>query len=253
MTESLHTLHASVTDPTNNLTLGSSSDRSACYRCHPGATTKCLRGAMGKQSNIQCQSCHGDMNAVGAHGRQGWLEEPNCQACHQNALRYTEAVTNATTGTLRASLDSRFATNANTPSAGISMYRFSTGHGNMQCSACHGSTHAIYPSSHTEDNLQSIAVQGYAGTVAECTACHDSVPQTTTGGPHGMHSVGSTWVSAHKSAARNNLTSCQSCHGTDYRGSVLSKTPTSRSLNGKTFAAGHQIGCYDCHNGPSGD
>ena len=126
LTESLHSLHASAIDPTNNQTLASSANRTACYRCHPGATTKCLRGAMGKLTNIQCQSCHGDMNAVGAHGRQGWLAEPNCQACHQSGNRYTTAVTDATTGTLRASLDTTFATNANTPSSGVSMYRYST-------------------------------------------------------------------------------------------------------------------------------
>ena len=55
-------LHANVTDPTNGKILASSTNRSACYRCHPSATTQCLRGAMSKQSNIQCQSCHEDMN-----------------------------------------------------------------------------------------------------------------------------------------------------------------------------------------------
>ena len=93
-----------------------------------------LRGAMGKQSNIQCQSCHGTMSAVGAHGRNGWLQEPNCQACHQNGTRYDTAVTDMQTGTLRSALDTRFATNPNTPASGVSLYRFSTGHGNMQCS-----------------------------------------------------------------------------------------------------------------------
>ena len=251
LTEALHSLHSNVKDPVNGLTLNSSTNRDACYRCHPGATTKCLRGAMGKQSNIQCQSCHGTMSAVGAHGRNGWLDEPNCQSCHQDGNRYGTAVTNMQAGTLRTALDSRFATNANR------LYRFSTGHGDMQCSACHGSTHAIYPSSHAEDNLQSIAVQGHEGTIAECTACHDTVPSTTTGGPHGMHSVGQTWVRGHESAAERNRTQCAACHGSDYRGSVLSKTFSARSFSTewgtKTFAAGHAVSCYDCHNGPSGD
>ena len=119
LTESLHALHANVTDPTNGQTLASSTNRSSCYRCHPGATTKCLRGAMGKISSIQCQNCHGNMNAVGTHGRNGWLEEPNCQSCHQEGVRHSEAVTNQNTGTLRAALDTRFATNANTPASGI--------------------------------------------------------------------------------------------------------------------------------------
>ena len=257
LTESLHSLHANVTDPTNGKTLASSANRSACYRCHPGATTKCLRGAMGKQSNIQCQSCHGSMKAVGAHGRKGWLDEPNCQACHQNGKRYTTAVTNSATGTLRSALDTRFATKANTPMAGVSLYRFSTGHGKMQCSACHGSTHAIFPSSHSEDNLQSIAVQGHAGTIAECTACHDTVPRTSSGGPHGMHSVGQYWVGAHEDVAERNSAQCKSCHGADYRGSDLSKTFSARTFSTewgtKRFSAGHAVSCYDCHNGPGGD
>jgi len=257
LTEALHSLHAEVLDPTNNQTLNSSTNRDACYRCHPGATTKCLRGAMGKVSTIQCQSCHGSMSAVGAQGRIGWLEEPNCQACHQNGMRYDTAVTDMATGTLRAALDTRFATNPDTPAAGVSLYRFSTGHGSMQCSACHGSTHAIFPSSHAEDNLQSIAVQGHEGTVAECTACHGSVPSTTSGGPHGMHTVGQSWVSAHEGAAQSNLTQCAACHGSDYRGSFLSETFSARSFNveggTKNFAAGQAVSCYDCHNGPGGD
>jgi len=263
LTEALHTLHANVQDPIENVKLGNSTNRSACYRCHPGATTKCLRGAMGKavDSNgnqlIQCQSCHGDMNAVGQHGRVGWLEEPNCQACHQNGQRYTKAVTNTMTGTLRSAVDTRFATNANTPANGVSMYRFSTGHGNMQCSACHGSTHAVYPSSHTEDNLQSIAVQGHKGTIAECTACHTTTPNTTSGGPHGMHTVGQEWINNHDDVAERNSSQCKACHGADYKGSFLSKTFSARSFSvehgTKTYTAGQQVTCYDCHNGPSGD
>ena len=253
LTEALHTLHANVLDPTNGIKLGDSTNRSACYRCHPGATTQCLRGAMGKKSNIQCQSCHGDMNAVGKHGRVGWLDEPNCQACHQNGQRYTTAVTNTRAGTLRASLDKTFATNASTPKAGVSMYRFSTGHGKMQCSACHGSTHAIYPSSHKEDNLQSIAVQGHTGTIAECTACHTTMPNTIAGGPHGMHSVGQAWISNHQHASK---IGCTSCHGSNSRGTVLSKTFSARTFSTehgtKTYTAGQQVTCFDCHNGPNG-
>ena len=101
----------------------------------------------------------------------------------------------------------------------------------MQCSACHGSTHAIYPSSHAEDNLQSIAVQGHDGTIAECTACHTTMPSTTSGGPHGMHELGQSWISNHKQAARSNVAQCTACHGTDYRGSVLSKTFSARSFS----------------------
>jgi len=264
LTQALHSKHADVTDPDTGLTLNNSTNRNACYTCHPGATTQCLRGAMGNAKNpdgtskMQCQSCHGVMSAVGSSSREGWFDEPNCQSCHQNGERYTEAVTNMLTGTLRASLDNRFATNPDTPMTGKSLYRYSTGHGNMQCSACHGSTHAIYPSAKAEDNIQSIQAQGHAGTIGECTACHTTVPFTINGGPHGMHTVGQLWVDGHEHIVENGgSSSCASCHGSDYKGSPLSKTMSTRTYSTewgtKTFAAGHMVSCFDCHNGPNGD
>ena len=192
------------------------------------------------------------MYAVGQHGRRGWLDEPNCQACHQHGQRYTVAVTNTLSGALRSSSDNRFATNPNTPMAGVSLYRMSVGHGNMRCEACHGSTHAIYPSAHLEDNIQSKLLQGHSGTIAECTACHATMPLTTSGGPHGMHTIGQDWVDRHGDIAEGNQASCTACHGSNYRGSVLSKTFSARTMAGKNFPAGHQVSCYDCHNGPGG-
>ncbi len=265
-TAAIHAKHAMVKDPANNnMLLGDSRNRSACYACHPGSQTKCLRGAMGdaKDANgnntMQCQSCHGDMHAVGDTTREGWLHEPNCQACHYtdangNPVRETSAV--LANGTLRAAVNSKFATMPNTPAQGLSLYRFSKGHGNLQCEACHGSTHAIYPA-HTADNLLAEGIQGHAGTIGECTACHTTVPNTVTGGPHGMHPVGQNWVEAHEDIAERDATQCKVCHGQDYRGSVLSKTWTDRSFSTewgqKNFAKGHMVTCYDCHNGPNGD
>ncbi len=265
LTQAIHSKHAEVIDPSTNQKLDNSDNRNACYTCHPGATTQCLRGAMGNAKNpdgsmkIQCQNCHGGMSAVGSANRDGWLDEPNCQSCHQNGNRYTDAVTDFATGALRASTDDRFATKPNTPATGKSLYRFSTGHGKLQCSACHGSTHAIYPSIKEEDNLQSIAAQGFKGTIAECTACHLSTPLTTDGGPHGMHTVGQAWISMHQDVAEDGgAAQCKSCHGADYRGSFLSKTFTARTFSvddgrTKTYAAGDVVSCYDCHNGPDGD
>ena len=258
LTTALHSKHADVIDPTNGLRLNDSANRTACYSCHPGSTTQCLRGAMGdaKDSNgnqsMQCQSCHGTLSDVGSASRTGWLDVPNCQACHQDGNRYTSALQN---GTLRNALDTRFATNQNTPKAGVSMYRYSTGHGKLQCSACHGSTHAIFPTSHLSDNLQSINVQGHSGTIAECTSCHSTMPSTNTGGPHGMHTIGQDWVSSHQHVAENNSAQCKTCHGNNYRGSTLSKTFSVRTLSvehgTKSFAKGHEVSCYDCHNGPN--
>ena len=138
LTQSVHALHAHATDPTNGLTLESSSNRSACYRCHPGSTTRCLRGAMGSavaadgSMAMQCQSCHGSMSQVGGIYRRGWLDEPNCQACHtgtavQNSgqIRYTSAFTSS--GQFRVPANTTFATNPNTPGTGMSLFRFSQG------------------------------------------------------------------------------------------------------------------------------
>jgi hypothetical protein len=268
LTQAVHARHAGVVDPTTGLALDSTANRSSCYRCHPGAVTKCLRGAMGSavmadgSMLMQCQSCHGSMSAVGDAGRTGWLQEPSCQQCHtgtatQNSgqIRYTSVFD--ASGAPRAAASTVFATTANVPAAGFSLYRFSTGHGGLQCAACHGSTHAEYPSAEANDNLQSIALQGHAGPIAECSACHATIPSPWNGGPHGMHPVGSSWVSQHDGVAGSNRAACQACHGTDYRGTVLSATFTNRSFSTErgtvTLAAGTLVGCYTCHNGPSGE
>jgi len=265
-TAAMHGKHATVKDPDNNgMLLGDINNRTACYACHPGADTKCLRGAMGDATDsegnyvMQCQSCHGTMHNVGDPAREGWLDEPNCQACHYtdangNPVRETSAV--LADGTLRAVVESRFATMPDTPFKGISLYRYSKGHGNLQCEACHGSTHAIYPA-HTADNILSQSVQGHSGTIGECTACHTTVPDTVTGGPHGMHPVGEAWIDKHEDAAEKDATQCKACHGQDYRGTFLSKTWTARTFNTeygtKNYNKGDTVTCYDCHNGPSGE
>jgi len=267
LTQAMHARHANVVDPTNFLPRDAVDNRSACYRCHPGSETKCLRGAMGKATQpdgsmtMQCQSCHGNMSAVGAAGRQGWLQEPSCQNCHTGTamrnngqIRYTDAFAG---GQLRQAVDRTFATNANTPVAGSDLYRFSKGHGGLQCSACHGSTHAEYPSEHDNDNVQSIKLQGYAGTLMECKACHGKEMETVRGGPHGMHPVGQYWVSKHEDAAEHDPGQCRTRHGADYRGTVLSETKTARTFKTewgtKTFAKGTKVSCYQCHNGPGGE
>ncbi len=259
LTAALHTNHGKVIDPSTMLSLDSSNNRSACYLCHPGSVTKCLRGAMGNTVDASgnavmgCQSCHGNMTKVGHPARVGWLEEPNCQACHFDGKRTTNALDAA--GNLVKPSDRRFATNANTPAAGFDLFRFSKGHGSMQCEACHGATHAEYPSSHTNDNLQSVALQGYAGTVRECAVCHANSPLTAAGGPHGMHTIGQTWVKEHHDyIERVGVRTCAYCHGNDYRGGPLAQMKVAKTFStehgSKSYAAGQNVGCYDCHNGP---
>ncbi len=265
LTTAVHTLHSSVIDPATNQTMNSSTSRSACYSCHPGPNTQCLRGAMGslKTSSggdaIQCQSCHGNMTAVANPSRQGWLNEPSCQSCHigtavtaaGGTIAYTSVFSSGTT--VRTATDSTFATNANTPSTGLSLYRFSSGHGGLQCEACHGSTHAEYKTPVVNDNVQSTNLQGHVGVLAECVSCHGTNPTTTNGGPHGLHPIGSVWVSRHPNVVKSSGSSpCQACHGTDYRGTILSKTQADRSMANRSFPSGTVIGCYSCHNGPNG-
>jgi hypothetical protein len=264
LTRSIHGIHANVVDPSTNAILDAGTTRNTCYLCHPGPKTQCDRGAMADLVDttgthiIECQSCHSKMTAISNPARRGWFDLPNCQACHNGTattnngqIIYTSALD--ATGALRAPADSRYATNPNTPAPGFSLYRFSTGHGGIQCEICHGSPHAEQPTTIVNDNVQATALQGDSGTLVECTACHLSVPNTITGAPHGIHPVGTSWITTHQSVVlANGPTQCQVCHGTDYRGTVISKTYASRSLAGRNFRQGTVISCFSCHNGPTG-
>ncbi len=275
LTASVHMKHATVVDPDLNLTLDHSDHRAACYRCHPGSATKCLRGAMGGAiaadgtMAMQCQSCHGNMSQVGRANRTGWLEEPNCQQCHTGTatsnngqIRYNTCFTD-TNWTPRVAVNQTFATKSNTPAPNISLYRFSTGHGGLQCSACHGSTHAEFPATHKNDNVRNEKIQGHAGVMVECTACHVTMSassSTYNNGPHGMHPIGPNWVRDHHDVIDENETDqCRTCHGLDYRGTPLSRIQSTNIItvnrdgtiiNFPTFK-GAEVGCYNCHNGPT--
>jgi hypothetical protein len=187
--------------------------------------------------------------------------EPTCQSCHSGTaksnsgqIRYLSAFDG--NGNERVPADNTFATNPDTPAGGISLYRFSVGHGGLQCSACHGSTHAEFPAAHRNDNIRNIQIQGHAGVMAECTACHVTVPATVSGGPHGMHPLGQSWVNSHHDQIQSvGVAACQACHGLDYRGTVLSRMQGDRTLQvgdagTLSFYRGATIGCYTCHQGP---
>ena len=268
MTSAMHTLHGQARLP-DGRTLNQVMDRASCYTCHPGADTRCLRGAMGKaigadgESLMSCQDCHGSMSDVGDPARQGWLEEPNCQSCHtgdalQNAgaIRFTNVFDSP--GHQRTTSNQRFATQPNAPQAPYSLYRFSAGHGELECSACHGSPHAIWPSSEDNDNLQAHAAQGHIGTINECSSCHTGLEDNELIGPHGMHPTGSSWVNKHGDEVENNgVTACRACHGANDRGTVLSRAHDDRTLTSQfgtaNFFRGFEVGCYDCHNGANSE
>lgn len=255
LTTAMHGHHAPLTDPKTNDTLDNSTNRTACYNCHPGSATHGLRGAMGHSVDvggsvqIQCQNCHGNLSALANPARQGYQDLPNCQACHTTAAPYRQTSALDASGNLRSASDRTFATSTGLFSASI-------GHGGLQCSACHGPTHGENPSLIANENLQSADVQGASGVIGDCTACHKSGVSSTNGGPHGMHTVGTNWVSQHQSVARNS-TPCQTCHSGTYQGSVLSRATVSRSLSTEVgnvaMFPGFVVGCYTCHQGPGGE
>ncbi|MEO8083928.1 MAG: Ig-like domain-containing protein [Ardenticatenales bacterium] len=268
LTRAMHYRHATVIDPATSKSLNASTDRSSCYTCHAGAQTQHLRGAMGHavatdgSLAMQCQSCHGNMQALGNRDRKAWQDLPNCQSCHTGTavknsgdLRFTSAFD--ASGKVRAAADPLFATNPDKPSAGLSLYKESTGHGGLACAACHGSQHAEYPSRGGNDNVQAMQVQGHTGSIGDCGSCHAATLTTVTGGPHNMHPITNEWARRHAEPARQNLAACQACHGADDRGTVLSRAWGDRRFQAEGMSInawkGYQIGCYNCHNGPRTD
>ncbi len=235
--------------------------------------------------SVTCQNCHGGMRAVGGatalatngsidgqndgKARRPWMDLPRCQSCHtgdaSSHLTLADASLMASDGlrTLvafqvadaaaspRLASSSRFAENANT------LFRFSKGHGGVACEGCHNSTHAIWPNPVElhNDNVAAQQLQGHAGTITECTTCHGTgTLPLSLGGPHGMHVVAdSRWTrGGHESQAKQNRQACAACHGTTFRGTVLSRTAAQRDWGSRTVAKGTAVGCYDCHNGPDG-
>jgi len=254
LTSAMHTLHGPQINLDDGSTLDNETDpQKSCYLCHPGVQTKCERGAMNKTT---CQSCHGNLTLVGQQTRRGWLDLPACQMCHTDSQRYP--TTFDSPGHWRVSTDPTFATNKDKPLKGTQLYRYSSGHGQLYCSGCHGSPHAEFPTLQPNDNLYSQNLQGHAGKIAECTVCHTQLPVDVNNGPHGLHTVGQSWVNSHHDYIQKvGLAECAYCHGSDYRGSFLSKTSMARSFTTddgghRTYNPGDEVTCYDCHNGPGG-
>jgi len=122
-----------------------------CYACHPGTRTRCQRDIHSARG-MDCLDCHGDVAAVGAEGRQPWADLPRCGSCHE-AMRpgfeYEEPG---------------------------KLFTQSRGHEGVPCQVCHGSPHAITPTTNSEDNVQAIGLQGHAGPINDCTVCHIQRP-----------------------------------------------------------------------------
>ena len=111
-----------------NQALRESALENSCYQCHPGKTTRCLRGAM-FNGDMLCSDCHGSMLQVGAdfsdnvspstpgafvlnqgnfyapgssQPRVPWANEPGCGSCHTGDAGSNLA---GTTGTLVNTVD----------------------------------------------------------------------------------------------------------------------------------------------------
>jgi len=144
LSRAMHHAHASRMAPVNNITGGVT-----CYACHPGIQTQCLRD-IHKNHGFTCYSCHSNMNAVASLTRHPWIDEPRCVGCHSKpGFQYEQPNT---------------------------LYRNSIGHMGVHCEACHGSPHAIYPTTKPNDNVQANFLQGHAGTIDTCIVCHTQLP-----------------------------------------------------------------------------
>ena len=162
---------------------GSHAGRDAtCYDCHPGATTKCSRSLahMGTTNDGNCTTCHGDMANVASsigNGRVPWVTEPKCVTCH---------------------------TDADGVETYSDLYRNSSGHGGLYCSACHGSPHAMYPSREAKDNYQPNQYMGNKiKTIGSCGICHDDSRGEGVGGEFGE---------AHAGTNPEEKNACHVCH-----------------------------------------
>ncbi len=146
-----------------------------------------------------------------------------------------------------------------------------SGHAGLFCEACHGATHAIWPNANpnANDNVASQQLQQHAGTITECSVCHepndDSLPLGL-GGPHGMHPIVANgddrWNFNHNNYGGSSNNNCRTCHGTDLKGTVLSRTAADRIVQCKndqgtlcdsrnnltaTIPKGTEVGCGLCH------
>lgn len=155
----------------------------SCYDCHPGATTKCSRSARHTAADGNCITCHGNMANVASTikaGRIPWTNEPTCVSCHKG-------VSGVDTGT--------------------ALYRNSHGHGNLYCSACHGSPHAMVPSLNAKDNYQELQYQGATRpvkSIGSCGICHNS----SRGGDANIND----FAEKHAGANPETKIACHTCH-----------------------------------------
>jgi len=180
-------------------------DQDACNLCHPGhvdGNTTCFRGRH-SEIGLGCTECHGTLedHALGLlaaqseipaaerlsrglepvqvgskeeiKARMPWLMEPDCRSCHTNYSIFEDGFDGSAFNLWAAGYEA--------------LYRNRDDNHGVRCSACHGSTHAIYGARNKyglhRDNQQPLQYQGMAGTIGthnQCALCH-TVEMTTNG------------------------------------------------------------------------
>ncbi|PIE61269.1 MAG: cytochrome C [Desulfobacterales bacterium] len=169
----------------------------ACYKCHPcrpSGPTKCLRGV--HADKLDCSSCHGYMedhalsllkkeNEQGKAGakplmvhltprkvatvdqinaRTPWINEPDCLNCHIEFTRPDPKTADAFNQWTQEAEELFRLRHDDTDS--------------IMCQACHGATHAIYPSRNKfapdMGNIQPLQYQGNRFPIGyqKCSVCH---------------------------------------------------------------------------------
>jgi len=131
---------------------GSHADRgAACYDCHPGQVAKCNRSVAHTTADGNCIACHGTMTdvagSIASGSRIPWVQEPKCATCHAGIAEVDTSPT---------------------------LYRNASGHNGLSCPACHGSPHAMFPSSQASDNAQAVQYQTTVAAIGDCKVCHNT-------------------------------------------------------------------------------
>jgi hypothetical protein len=201
-----------------------------------------------------CGSCHTGYANNNLAGTAGTLVNPADTLGNRDGIRllaaYRQGDAKATpiVPTNKAFAEDVVTADDNPAAAGNpKLYRVSNGHGGLFCQACHGSTHAEWPTANpnANDNIPASQLQGHSGYIAECQVCHEPTDASLplgNNGPHGMHAISDLvpaagtgfkaderWNKQHRNY-RNQGPGCESCHGTDLKGTVLSRTADDRTV-----------------------
>jgi len=146
-----------------------------CYQCHPGNGINCYRDHHTNESEngvtkLWCIDCHGDLNQRIAQNQMAkpWSVAtlPKCSTCHTQGVGENPTLS-VLGGTFLNSM---------------------THGGPLLCSTCHGSPHALNPSTLAHDNMQNAALQGgNAMPIGQCSVCHTDKGSGYGTPPHTLH------------------------------------------------------------------